>query len=228
MHENEREFLWLLKWYKNQCDIHTRIVDMIKIDTIDNPGWALEINLQNTLLKDQIFKKVKIDRTEDNWIFCCFRNYIFEAACGSLNLIECLANFREWATSFQEKELKIDHHPKIIPINFAQELERLNNKEDDFSWLIRWRHTQCNGDWEHSYGVHISTLYSPGWAVLINLQDTVEELQNKEFDEVAIKRTDQNWLFCRVRKSEFEARCGALNLPEVINIFRKWVTSFEE
>jgi len=31
---------------------------------------------------------------------------------------------------------------------------------------------QCDGDWEHSYGVKIETLDNPGWLVTIDLTDT--------------------------------------------------------
>lgn len=30
-------------------------------------------------------------------------------------------------------------------------------------WLTSWYKTQCNGDWEHSYGIEISTIDNPGF-----------------------------------------------------------------
>lgn len=29
--------------------------------------------------------------------------------------------------------------------------------------LERWYAAQCNGDWEHTYGITIETLDNPGW-----------------------------------------------------------------
>jgi hypothetical protein len=30
-----------------------------------------------------------------------------------------------------------------------------------------WYAAQCNGDWEHRYGVSIDTLDNPGWSVTL-------------------------------------------------------------
>jgi Immunity protein 53 len=38
--------------------------------------------------------------------------------------------------------------------------------------LQQWYQSQCNGDWEHTYGVKIDTLDNPGWSVTIELADT--------------------------------------------------------
>ncbi|OAX48412.1 hypothetical protein gpAD87_09590 [Paenibacillus sp. AD87] len=39
-------------------------------------------------------------------------------------------------------------------------------------WLQNWYLENCNGDWEHSYGVKIDTVDNPGWSVEIDLTDT--------------------------------------------------------
>ncbi len=41
--------------------------------------------------------------------------------------------------------------------------------------LQNWYLSECNEDWEHSYGVKIETLDNPGWSVTINLEDTYLE-----------------------------------------------------
>jgi hypothetical protein len=38
--------------------------------------------------------------------------------------------------------------------------------------LQRWFERECNGDWEHSYGITIETLDNPGWLVKIDLHET--------------------------------------------------------
>ena len=42
-----------------------------------------------------------------------------------------------------------------------------------------WYVVQCNGDWEHSSGITITSLDNPGWLVKIELVGTA--LDNKEF-----------------------------------------------
>ena len=39
-----------------------------------------------------------------------------------------------------------------------------------------WFQSQCDGDWEHDYGITIETLDNPGWSVEIYLYET--ELQD--------------------------------------------------
>jgi hypothetical protein len=34
---------------------------------------------------------------------------------------------------------------------------------DLISWLQRWYTAQCDGGWEHHYGITIGTLDNPGW-----------------------------------------------------------------
>lgn len=100
----------------------------------------------------------------------------------------------------------------------------MNN--DDFKWLQSWYKSKCNGDWEHSNRIRIETIDNPGWSISLNLYDTA--LQNKPFEIVDIKRDSENWIYCFVDKNRFEGRCGALNLSEVLKIFREWTEKNEK
>jgi len=57
---------WLEKW-KNQFP---EDVCRIKIQTLDNPGWIVEINLENTGFEIKEFEKVSFDNSDDDWIVC--------------------------------------------------------------------------------------------------------------------------------------------------------------
>lgn len=91
--------------------------------------------------------------------------------------------------------------------------------EDDFSWLINLYNSQCDGDWEGSFGIQIQTSGNPGWGVNINIEQT--ELQDKEYNEIRIERTENDWIFSRVKNRRFEGNCGLFNLKEVFKVFRK-------
>jgi hypothetical protein len=93
-------------------------------------------------------------------------------------------------------------------------------KQDDFVWLQKWYQSHCNGDWEHDSRIHIGTIDNPGWSLTINLQNT--ELEGKKFQEIEINRSENDWLFCTVKGSLFEGRCGSDNLNEVLQSFRSW------
>ncbi|MCC5832532.1 MAG: immunity 53 family protein [Chlamydiales bacterium] len=91
---------------------------------------------------------------------------------------------------------------------------------DDFIWLLQWFSNQCNGDWEHEYGVRIGTLDNPGWRLRISLIGT--KLEGRKFERIAIERSEKDWLFCFIEKGHFESACGLYNLPEALKIFRIW------
>lgn len=51
---------------------------------------------------------------------------------------------------------------------------------DNIRKLQRWYNKQCNGSWEHQYGVSIDTLDNPGWTVVIDLVGTDLESMRME------------------------------------------------
>jgi hypothetical protein len=95
---------------------------------------------------------------------------------------------------------------------------------DNLEWLQRWYRAHCNGDWEHQHGISVETLDNPGWQLTIDLAGT--ELQRREFKELKVERTGDDWVWCRILGNPdaptFDGHCGALNLIEVIEIFRSW------
>jgi hypothetical protein len=99
-------FLWLLKWYYSQCDGDWEHGNGIQIGTIDNPGWYVKISLDETELQNIHFQKIKIDRSENDWIRCFIENGVFEAVGGPFNLPEGLQIFRKWAENYQKREVK--------------------------------------------------------------------------------------------------------------------------
>jgi len=94
---------------------------------------------------------------------------------------------------------------------------------DELKWLEKWYLKNCNGDWEHSYGIKISTLDNPGWSLDIDLVDT--NLEPKYFDAIKIDRSENDWLHCRIVDGVFKGRGGVQNLTELIKVFCKWAES---
>lgn len=91
---------------------------------------------------------------------------------------------------------------------------------DNFKWLQKFYLTNCNKDWEHTYGIKIVTLDNPGWSIDIDLQDTM--LKGKSFKEIKIEKGDNDWVICRTENDTFKGDGGPENLEEIIGIFRKW------
>ena len=54
----------------------------------------------------------------------------------------------------------------------------------NLEFLQDWYSSNCDGDWEHSFGIKIETLDNPGWAITVDLENTEwEDLQFSESEE---------------------------------------------
>lgn len=95
--------------------------------------------------------------------------------------------------------------------------------DNKLAWLMEWYSRQCDGDWEHGNGIDIGTIDNPGWFLKVDLKDT--ELENKEFKNIKIDRSENNWFFCCVRDKKYEGHGGPLNLSELLQIFEEWSKS---
>ncbi|MFE9809303.1 immunity 53 family protein [Streptomyces sp. NPDC005548] len=95
----------------------------------------------------------------------------------------------------------------------------------ELDWLQRWYAAQCDGDWEHEWGVRIATLDNPGWTVDIDLEDT--SLAGRPYAGIHLRRSESDWVITKVSDKVFEAACGPLNLSELLGLFREWAASVE-
>lgn len=85
-----------------------------------------------------------------------------------------------------------------------------------------WYAGQCDGDWEHSYGIRLETLDNPGWRMTIDLRRTDCEIESTP--KQAIDRSDRDWLHWWVRDGKFVATCGPNNLEEAMRMFLAFAT----
>lgn len=84
--------------------------------------------------------------------------------------------------------------------------------------LQRWYSINCNGDWEHSYGVSITNVDNPGWWVTIDLQETCLQAAVLP-QQPTVTRTPTNWVFWRIENQQFIASGGPENLTEILRYF---------
>ena len=97
---------------------------------------------------------------------------------------------------------------------------------NNFLWLEQWYDEQCNGTWEHTFGIHIETLDNPGWRVRINLQGTrYDGLPNAILKMMQPTQSHQEneWMDCRIVAGTFEGAGGPLMLGPIIQLFRSWI-----
>ncbi len=98
---------------------------------------------------------------------------------------------------------------------------------DELKWLQEWYQSNCDGDWEHMFGVKINTLDNPGWMVDISLSDTVFNLEDCVFEKINIERSETDWIMCYVENEVFKGYGGTQNLSEIISVFRDFVAYAE-
>ena len=62
--------VWLEAWYLARCDGSWEHDHGIKIDTLDNPGWRVSIDLRHTPMAGATMSPYEKDLSDDDWIFC--------------------------------------------------------------------------------------------------------------------------------------------------------------
>ena len=96
---------WLMQWYLAECNSDWEHSCGVKIDTLDNPGWTLKIDLRETDLQGRSFKRVERGepasdleewRALGSWLVADVKGDSFEAACGPLDLLAVIEIFRQW------------------------------------------------------------------------------------------------------------------------------------
>jgi immunity protein 53 of polymorphic toxin system len=91
--------------------------------------------------------------------------------------------------------------------------------------LCTWYRSQCDGEWEHTWGVKIGNLDNPGWCVEINLQGT--RLEDVPFDEHKDLEHETEWIHCRRDGQTFQVDCGPERLDAALQVFLDWADSIE-
>ena len=98
MFEEPRDALYLLqRWYVGQCDSEWEHSFGVSIETLDNPGWSVRIELKGTPLENKTHDWSKLDRSEHDWVHWRIEEGVYQAACGPTNLNEAILAFLDIA-----------------------------------------------------------------------------------------------------------------------------------
>jgi hypothetical protein len=79
-----------------------------------------------------------------------------------------------------------------------------------------WYKNQCDGDWEHNFGVKLETLDNPGWALTIDLQLT--SLQGPNFEEQQ-RNSEFDWYHIKIGNWKYVARGDPSKLNFLVTYF---------
>jgi len=94
---------------------------------------------------------------------------------------------------------------------------------DVLSQLQQWYASQCDGDWEHQYGVKIDTLDNPGWRVTVDVAGT--ELEGRSFEPLECglgNDASTDWHSLSVKDSKFEGAGDPTKLGFILRTFLDW------
>jgi hypothetical protein len=89
-------------------------------------------------------------------------------------------------------------------------------------WLENWYSENCDGNWEHDFGIKINTLDNPGWEVIIDLTDTGKILPDEEWRMFEINSND--WYGYKIKNNTFNAAGDPKKLNLLLNLFREKVS----
>lgn len=68
----------------------------ITINTLDNPGWHVQIDLHDTCYGHIEMDEMKRENGEHDWIFCSIRDGVFDGVGDSTKLEEILVTFKDY------------------------------------------------------------------------------------------------------------------------------------
>lgn len=170
-------------------------VKTVKLETLDNPGWDLTLELES-VLTEPVLEKCIVD--ESDWFIKHIQSQTVSFSSDSTKLIDCLSECLKF-------------------LNLSDTL--LNENRQLILFLQDWYISQCDGDWEHLYGISITLDNSGFFEYTIDLADTKDNLDSRNFDLIGGENNFQCWK----NGGKFLGR-GKINfLSKSLDRFKEWV-----
>jgi hypothetical protein len=91
--------------------------------------------------------------------------------------------------------------------------------------LQQWFAAECNGDWEHSYGIVIETTDNPGWSVEVDLDETPLACAGRP--PVKQHISEQDWLHIEITDAKFRGAGDPTKLVIILAAFIDFKNSIE-
>lgn len=83
-------------WYAAHCDGDWEHVSGVRIASLDNPGWSLQVDLEGTELEHRLFDPV-VDEGHQRWVHMKVTKSVWQGACDPLGLERMIEAFLAWA-----------------------------------------------------------------------------------------------------------------------------------
>jgi hypothetical protein len=92
------DLAFLIDWFRDHCDGDWEHDLGIRLATLDNPGWSLDVHIAGTDLEGIVVESRFTEESEHVWLQWRSTGRTFEANCGPNDLPRALAAFRAFAT----------------------------------------------------------------------------------------------------------------------------------
>lgn len=89
------------------------------------------------------------------------------------------------------------------------------------NWIEKWYISNCDGDWEHSYGVKINTIDNPGWEINIDLSET--DFEKVEMPYSLNEKNDKDWYGISVKDGIYSAAGDPTKLRFLLEKFKEFI-----
>ncbi|MFN8391263.1 MAG: immunity 53 family protein [Bdellovibrionota bacterium] len=95
----------LQEWFREQCNGEWEHHHGISINSCDNPGWWVKIDLSGTALEKRTFTAIRQGVNENNfpngdrWLCCEVRDTIWHGAGDETKLGAIVSTFLKWAAT---------------------------------------------------------------------------------------------------------------------------------
>ena len=86
---------WIEAWYESQCDGDWEHQQGIRIETLDNPGWRVEIDLTDTDFDNLSVEYELIEKSEEDWYGVSVKEARFVGVGDPAKLEVILCTFRQ-------------------------------------------------------------------------------------------------------------------------------------
>jgi Immunity protein 53 len=88
---------FLQAWYQDRSNGHWEQSHGVTIESIDNPGWVVTIDLSGTPLEDQSMPAIERDVSKRDWLLCEVERNQFRGQGDPGKLLSILQIFQVWA-----------------------------------------------------------------------------------------------------------------------------------
>ncbi|MFJ9810320.1 Imm53 family immunity protein [Streptomyces sp. NPDC101158] len=86
-------------------------------------------------------------------------------------------------------------------------------------YIQSWYASNCDGEWEHEFGIKLATTDNPGWHIRIDVSET--DLEGVVVPRERHELPDGGWMITWSDGIAFQAACGPMSLRDVDALFER-------